>query len=87
MHLTNGETVRLYDTSGPYTDPAFEVDVRRGLPALRSAWIDERGDTTRYDGRIAALTPADLAVPGAGARPRRAKGSDAVTQLAYARRG
>ncbi|MFI1583164.1 phosphomethylpyrimidine synthase ThiC [Embleya sp. NPDC020630] len=87
VHLTNGETVRLYDTSGPYTDPAFEVDVRRGLPALREAWIDERGDTERYDGRIADLTPAGLAVPGAGARPRRAAGSEAVTQLGYARRG
>ncbi|MGW9208350.1 phosphomethylpyrimidine synthase ThiC [Embleya sp. NPDC055664] len=87
VHLTNGETVRLYDTSGPYTDPAFEVDVRRGLPALREAWIDERGDTERYDGRIADLTPAGLAVPGAGVRPRRAAGSEAVTQLGYARRG
>ncbi|MYS79849.1 phosphomethylpyrimidine synthase ThiC [Embleya scabrispora] len=87
VHLTNGETVRLYDTSGPYTDPAFEVDVRRGLPALREAWIEERGDTARYDGRIGALTPAGFAVPGAGARPRRASGSEAVTQLAYARRG
>ncbi|MFI6982493.1 phosphomethylpyrimidine synthase ThiC [Embleya sp. NPDC050154] len=87
VHLTNGETVRLYDTSGPYTDPAFEVDVRRGLPALREAWIEERGDTVRYDGRIGALTPAGFAVPGAGARPRRASGAEAVTQLAYARRG
>ncbi|MFE5326954.1 phosphomethylpyrimidine synthase ThiC [Embleya sp. NPDC056575] len=87
VHLTNGETVRLYDTSGPYTDPAFEVDVRRGLPALREGWIDERGDTERYDGRIADLTPAGLAVPGAGVRPRRAAGSEAVTQLGYARRG
>ncbi|MGW1989944.1 phosphomethylpyrimidine synthase ThiC [Embleya sp. NPDC001921] len=87
VHLTNGETVRLYDTSGPYTDPAFEVDVRRGLPALREAWIEERGDTVRYDGRIGALTPAGFAVPGAGARPRRASGTEAVTQLAYARRG
>ncbi|MFE3201392.1 phosphomethylpyrimidine synthase ThiC [Embleya sp. NPDC059237] len=87
VHLTNGETVRLYDTSGPYTDPAFEVDVRRGLPAVREAWIDERGDTERYDGRIADLTPAGLAVPGAGVRPRRAAGSEAVTQLGYARRG
>src|SRR4051794_18451095 len=54
VHLTDGNTVRLYDTSGPYTDPAFDVDVRRGLPALRTAWIDERGDTERYDGRIGA---------------------------------
>ncbi|WP_202512801.1 phosphomethylpyrimidine synthase ThiC [Streptomyces sp. SID3343] len=87
VHLTDGNTVRLYDTSGPYTDPAFDVDVRRGLPALRTAWIDERGDTARYDGRIGALTPTGHDSPGAGARPRRAVGSAAVTQLAYARRG
>ena len=34
--LNNGEAVTLYDTSGPYTDPAAVIDVRRGLPALRS---------------------------------------------------
>jgi phosphomethylpyrimidine synthase len=87
VHLTDGNTVRLYDTSGPYTDPAFDVDVRRGLPALRAAWIDERGDTERYDGRIGALTPEGHDSPGAGARPRRAIKTTAVTQLAYARRG
>src|SRR6516225_4355722 len=32
----------VYDTSGPYTDPATEIDIRRGLPALRAAWIAER---------------------------------------------
>lgn len=84
VHLTNDSTVRLYDTSGPYTDPAYEVDVRRGLPSIRDAWIDERGDTERYDGRIAALG----ALPGTDiVRPRRATGGKAVTQLAYARRG
>ncbi|KTT26396.1 phosphomethylpyrimidine synthase ThiC [Pseudacidovorax intermedius] len=50
--LTNGETVSLYDTSGPYTDPSAEIDVRRGLAGLRAAWIDERGDTEGYEGRI-----------------------------------
>ncbi|NUP33603.1 MAG: phosphomethylpyrimidine synthase ThiC [Streptomycetaceae bacterium] len=84
VHLTDDSTVRLYDTSGPYTDPAYEVDVRRGLPPIRDPWIDERGDTERYDGRIAALG----VLPGAAAvRPRRAVGGTAVTQLAYARRG
>ncbi|WP_234197780.1 phosphomethylpyrimidine synthase ThiC [Pseudacidovorax sp. NFM-22] len=52
VRLTNGETVSLYDTSGPYTDPNAEIDVRRGLAGLRSAWIDERGDTESYEGRI-----------------------------------
>ncbi|HEX2312706.1 MAG TPA: phosphomethylpyrimidine synthase ThiC, partial [Thermomonospora sp.] len=47
--LSTGDTVVLYDTSGPYTDPTHEVDVRRGLPALRAPWIAERGDTAEYE--------------------------------------
>src|SRR5437868_8453998 len=91
--LTNGDAVVLYDTSGPYTDPSHETDVRRGLPALREAWITERGDTVAYDGR--AVRPeddgrrsGDLLDQAAFSprRPRRASGG-AVTQRAYARRG
>lgn len=53
--LTNDEVVSLYDTSGPYTDPDAPIDVRQGLPTVREGWIDERGDTERYAGRIAHL--------------------------------
>ncbi len=49
--LTNGENVTLYDTSGPYTDPNANIDVRRGLPDLRTPWITQRGDTETYTGR------------------------------------
>jgi phosphomethylpyrimidine synthase len=49
--LSTGGTVPLYDTSGPYTDSAFEPDVRRGLPPLRDAWISQRGDVEDYHGR------------------------------------
>jgi phosphomethylpyrimidine synthase len=52
VRLSNGEVVSLYDTSGPYTDPQSVIDVRRGLPDLRGAWIAERGDTESYEGRI-----------------------------------
>ncbi|GAA1879244.1 phosphomethylpyrimidine synthase ThiC [Actinomadura bangladeshensis] len=88
--LTNGDAVVLYDTSGPYTDPAARTDVRRGLPALREAWIAERSDTAPYEGR--AVRPGDdgLRAPVREGllprRPRRATGG-AVTQRAYARRG
>ncbi|MEU5991130.1 phosphomethylpyrimidine synthase ThiC [Spirillospora sp. NPDC047418] len=88
--LTSGDAVVLYDTSGPCTDPAVETDVRRGLPALREAWIAERGDTAPYAGR--PVRPADdgrrTPVPEdlLPRRPRRATGG-AVTQRAYARRG
>ncbi|MER6606399.1 phosphomethylpyrimidine synthase ThiC [Streptomyces sp. NPDC000927] len=51
VHLTNGKDVTLYDTSGPYTDPAVETDVRRGLAPLRQNWITARGDTEEYPGR------------------------------------
>ncbi|WP_329615111.1 phosphomethylpyrimidine synthase ThiC [Streptomyces brevispora] len=53
VHLTNGKDVTLYDTSGPYTDPAVDTDVRRGLAPLRESWITGRGDTEEYTGRAA----------------------------------
>src|SRR5690606_3461651 len=47
VHLTNGESVTLYDTSGPYTDPHVDTDVRRGLTPLRENWIvARRGEIT-----------------------------------------
>ncbi|MBS2532239.1 phosphomethylpyrimidine synthase ThiC [Catenulispora sp. NF23] len=95
--LTNGDSVVLYDTSGPYTDPEVRTDVRFGLPALRGPWVAERGDTEEYRGRTwqptdDGLKSADLrnldAVFSGGRKPLRgAEGRGAVTQLAYARRG
>ncbi|MDN6885504.1 phosphomethylpyrimidine synthase ThiC [Variovorax sp. CAN2819] len=102
VQLTNGETVSLYDTSGPYTDPKVEIDVRRGLPDVRGAWIAERSDTESYEGRVhhalddgAKNEDRDaqrLAELRAGASalqrtPRRAKSGSNVTQMHYARRG
>jgi phosphomethylpyrimidine synthase len=49
--LTNGERVVVYDTSGPYSEPTADIDVTRGLPDVRGAWIATRGDTETYDGR------------------------------------
>ena len=88
--------VRVYDPSGPYTDPGFTPDIRHGLPELRRPWIEARGDTEIYGGR--AVRPEDNGLkPGetsrvpvfdrAGRRPRRGKAGHAVTQLAYARAG
>ncbi|SDJ54410.1 phosphomethylpyrimidine synthase [Nonomuraea jiangxiensis] len=42
VRLSDGSSVTLYDTSGPYTDPSVETDVRRGLPRLRAGWVAER---------------------------------------------
>ncbi len=49
--------IRIYDTSGPWGDPAFHGDVEQGLPAIRSAWIQERGDVEAVSGR--ELKPED----------------------------
>jgi len=49
--LEANEPVRVYDTSGPWGDPAFDGDVESGLPALRKDWILQRGDVAEYDGR------------------------------------
>jgi phosphomethylpyrimidine synthase len=101
------EPVRVYDTSGPWGDPAFHGDVERGLPSLRADWIRSRGDVIEIEGR--AVRPQDNGwlseKHAAGAngknggnlqseifnlqsrKPLRARNSNAVTQLAYARRG
>lgn len=50
--LTNGERVTVYDTSGPYTDPTVTIDVKQGLAPVRAAWIESRGDTETYEGRV-----------------------------------
>ncbi|HKZ00628.1 MAG TPA: phosphomethylpyrimidine synthase ThiC, partial [Pyrinomonadaceae bacterium] len=49
--------VRVYDTSGPWGDPTLAVDVRKGLPRLRSKWIVDRADVEEYEGR--ELKPID----------------------------
>jgi phosphomethylpyrimidine synthase len=84
----------VYDTSGPYTDPAAQIDIRRGLAALRARWIEERGDTATLDAPTSAYGRARLADPAlAGMRfdlhrpARRAKAGANVTQMHYARRG
>jgi len=49
--LQENPPVRVYDTSGPWTDPEQKHDVREGLPALRREWIIARGDVEEYEGR------------------------------------
>ena len=44
------EPVVVYDTSGPYTDPDYRVDLHKGLPKIRERWIEERGDTEKLAG-------------------------------------
>jgi phosphomethylpyrimidine synthase len=89
-------SVRVYDTSGPYTDPTVTTDIRKGLAPLRTAWTVARSDVEEIEGRVArpeddGLAPGEVStVPvfdRMGRKPLRAKAGKAVTQLAYARAG
>ncbi|MBV9833947.1 MAG: phosphomethylpyrimidine synthase ThiC [Alphaproteobacteria bacterium] len=88
--------VRVYDSSGPYTDPSSRIDIAAGLPALRRAWVEARGDVEAYagrnwkpedDGRRRGDPDARSAFPAPMRQPLRAKAGRAATQLHYARAG
>jgi phosphomethylpyrimidine synthase len=88
------EPVRVYDTSGPYTDPDKTIDVRKGLETLRSNWIEERNDTELLEGfssNYANVREKNIALDGLRfeykRQPRMAKEGCNVTQLHYARQG
>ena len=84
----------VYDTSGPYSDPAVNIDIRSGLPSVRGAWIEARGDSEQLDGPSSVFGVERLKDPklaelrfNLGRKPRRAKAGMNVTQMHYARRG
>jgi len=86
--------LRLYDASGVYTDPASPIDITRGLPPLRGAWINERADTEALPGISSAYGRERLNDPALAALrmahapvPRRAKAGANVSQMHYARKG
>ena len=100
IHLepSSGEPpLRVYDTSGPYTDPDQRIDIMAGLPQLRREWITARGDVESYDARESR--PEDngqlgpdrsggvAQFPNVVKRPLRAKPGMNVSQMHYARRG
>ena len=86
--------VMVYDTSGAYTDPAVNIDIRDGLPALRANWIAERGDVEQLDGPSSAFGQERKTDPALAEmrfnltrKPMRAKAGMNVSQMHYARRG
>ncbi len=86
--------VTVYDTSGPYTDPSVEIDVKAGLPKLRESWIVERGDTTQLDSISSEYGKERLNNKELDAlrfnrlsKPRVAVPGKNVTQLHYAKQG
>ncbi len=86
--------VRVYDTSGAYTDPRANIDIRKGLEPIREQWIIDRGDTEVLAGDSSEYTrkrAADLSLEqlrfDLKRKPRRALEGKNVTQLHYARQG
>ncbi len=98
LEPSSGEApVRVYDTSGPYTDPEARIDIAAGLPLLRRAWQLERGDVEEYTPR--EVKPEDNgqlgpdrsggvpAFPNVAKKVLRAKPGANLSQMHYARRG
>ncbi len=88
------EDVTVYDTSGPYTDPAVAIDLYAGLPRTRTSWVEKRGDTEELPSlsseygrlRLADRNLDNIRFPRLH-NPRRAKEGHRVTQMHYARKG
>ncbi|CAM3076798.1 phosphomethylpyrimidine synthase [Pseudoalteromonas atlantica] len=88
------DPLRVYDTSGPYTDPNFELDVRKGLPKFREQWIKERNDTEVLGSVTSQFAQQRMADDGLDhirfdhlPKIRRGKAGKNVTQMHYARQG
>lgn len=86
--------IYVYDCSGIYTDPTAKIDIRSGLPAIRSAWIEERNDTELLNGPSSEYGIERLNDPkltelrfNLQRKPRKAKAGKNVTQMHYARQG
>jgi phosphomethylpyrimidine synthase len=84
----------VYDTSGPYTDPQTQINIRKGLPELRRVWIEERADTqllpklsSKYGRQRAADPKLDHLRFSHLRPPRQAQSGHNVTQMHYARQG
>jgi len=92
--LQHNPPVTVYDTSGPYTDPDVDIDVRAGLPTPCAPWIEARGDTEQLDGPSSAHGRARLGDEALAHlrmrtthRPRVAASGRRVTQMHYAKKG
>ncbi len=94
MGAEKNPPIFVYDTSGPYTDPAVKIDIRSGLNPLRQPWILDRKDTEELPGPTSRYGVERMNDPklaslrfNLGRKPRRAKAGMNVTQMHYARKG
>lgn len=92
--MSQNAPVTVYDTSGPFTDPNIDIDVRKGLPRLRQSWIVNRGDVEELEGISSNYGRERLANPALDSlrfehlkKPLRAKAGQNVSQLHYAKKG
>ncbi|RTZ62531.1 MAG: phosphomethylpyrimidine synthase ThiC [Aquificaceae bacterium] len=94
MGAEENPPIPVYDTSGPFTDPDIEIDLMKGIPDVRTAWINERDDTEflagpssefglqrQNDPELANLRFEHIRTP------RRAKAGKNISQMHYARQG
>lgn len=86
--------VLVYDTSGPYTDPQYKINIQDGLPTLRTKWINDRQDTEVLDGPSSDYGKERKNDPELAKmrfnllrQPRKAKPGHNVSQMHYARKG
>ncbi len=93
--IEDNKPLVVYDTSGPFTDPKIEVDIKKGLPKLRSEWIESRDDIEQLNApsseygkqRLQDKSLDGLRFEHVNKNPLRAKNGKIVTQLHYARQG
>ena len=88
------DPIHVYDTSGVYTDPNVQIDLRKGLNNIRDQWIEERGDTQTLDGMSSTFSNERLDDADLDAlrfeflkTPKCAKDGKNVTQMHYAKQG
>jgi len=86
--------VLVYDTSGPYTDPKYYINIQNGLPPLKTKWIEDRQDTEILDGPTSVYGQERKIDPELEKmrfnllrKPRRAKPGKNVSQMHYAKKG
>lgn len=92
--VTPNMPVVVYDTSGPFSDPSINIDLKKGLPRLREAWVSERGDveqllsiTSNYGKQRIADSSLDPLRFQHICNPYKAKAGKEITQMYYAKQG
>jgi phosphomethylpyrimidine synthase len=91
--ITHNPSMTIYDTSGPFSDPTVDIDLRKGIPEVRT-WVKQRAELEQLPGLSSSYGQSRLDDPRLAklrfqsiTRPLRARGGKSITQLAAARQG